>query len=84
MFQRQAEKQFGQVGLFRDMLPIIQFTRTGVNHYFHKVYLKKIGVFKSAQMRMNLVPIDSVSEKYIDFFVDYAIDLTARIPEYWR
>lgn len=71
------------VRLFTDMLPIIQFTRTGVNHYFHKVYLKKIGIFKSAQMRLNMVPIDSFYEKYIDWFTDYAIALTERIPEYW-
>lgn len=72
------------VRLFHDMLPIIQFTRTGVNHFFHKVYLKKIGIFKSSEMRMNMVPIDPINMKYIDWFVDYAIELTARIPEYWQ
>ncbi len=72
------------VKLFRDMLPIIQFTRTGVNHYFHKVYLKKLGIFKAAEMRFKMVPVDDISMKYIDYFTDYAIELTKRIPEYWE
>ncbi|MBQ6451512.1 MAG: dihydrodipicolinate synthase family protein [Solobacterium sp.] len=72
------------IRLFKDMLPIIQFTRTGINHYFHKVYLKRLGIFKSAEMRFKMVPIDKVSQEYCDYFVDYAIELTRRLPEYWE
>lgn len=72
------------VRLFRDVLPILQFNRTGTNHLFHKVYLKKIGIFRDAVMRQDRFKFDEYHRKYIDWFVDYAIALTARIPEYWQ
>lgn len=72
------------VRLFTDMLPILQFNRTGTNHLFHKVYLKKIGVFRDAVMRQDRFKFDEYHKKYIDWFVDYALALTARLPEYWR
>jgi 4-hydroxy-tetrahydrodipicolinate synthase len=71
--------------LFFDMLPIISFTRQSqpLNRYFHKLYLKKIGVFTDAISREK-VYFDEYHQRYADDLINYAIQLRDRIPEYWR
>lgn len=71
--------------LLFDMLPIIVWTRQEMplNLYFHKHYLKKIGVFESAAMRQP-VNIDEYRRRYADEMIDYAIKLRDELPKYWE
>ena len=71
--------------LFFAMLPIIAFTRqnTSLNLYFHKLYLKRIGVFSSTTMRQDYL-FDEYHRRIADMLIDYAIKLRDDIPKYWE
>lgn len=71
--------------LFFDMLPIISFTRqdSTLNRHFHKLYLKRIGVFENDFSREGYL-FDEYHEKYANELIDYALALRDRIPEYWK
>lgn len=71
--------------LFFAMLPIISFTRQNqsLNLYFHKLYLKRIGVFSSATMRQAYL-FDQYHQRIADKLIDYAIQLRDEIPQYWE
>jgi 4-hydroxy-tetrahydrodipicolinate synthase len=70
--------------LFFDMLPIISFTRQSppLNRYFHKLYLKRIGVFEDAVSREEVL-FDEYHRRYAEDLIDYAIKLRDAIPSYW-
>ena len=70
--------------LFYDMLPIIAFTRQdqALNRYFHKLYLKEIGVFAEAVSREEVL-FDAYHQRYAHELIQYAVQLRDRIPEYW-
>jgi 4-hydroxy-tetrahydrodipicolinate synthase len=71
--------------LFFGMLPVISFTRQSqpLNRYFHKLYLKKDGVFADAVSREQVF-FDEYHQRYADDLIDYALKLRDRIPEYWK
>lgn len=73
------------IRLFYDMLPIIVWTRQEMplNIYFHKNYMKKLGIFSSASMRLPS-SIDPYRAKYAEEMIDYALELKARMPLYWE
>lgn len=80
-----AGKRDKATELFFGMLPVISFTRQSqpLNRYFHKLYLKKIGVFTDAVSREEVF-FDEYHQRYADELIDYAIRLRDRIPEYWK
>ncbi len=80
-----AGKRDKATELFFGMLPIISFTRQSqpLNRYFHKLYLKKVGVFTDAVSREK-VYFDKYHQRYADDLINYAIQLRDRIPEYWK
>jgi dihydrodipicolinate synthase/N-acetylneuraminate lyase len=69
--------------LFFDMLPIISFTRQGdLNLYFHKLYLKRIGVFEDTLCRKEY-HFDEYHRRYAEDLIEYAIKLRDNLPSYW-
>lgn len=70
--------------LFFDMLPIISFTRQtpALNRYFHKLYLKHIGVFDEAVSR-EPVFFDEYHQRYANDLIKYAVELRNNLPSYW-
>lgn len=71
--------------LFFDILPVLVWTRQEMplNLYFHKHYLKRIGIFDSAVMRTE-VTIDKYRKRYAEEMIDYALDIKNRIADYWK
>ena len=67
------------------MLPIVTFTRqTGyVNRKFHKMYLKKVGAFKTVISRDQGI-FDEYTEKYAQEMLERAEQLEANIASYWK
>lgn len=70
--------------LFFDMLPIISFTRQNpqLNRYFHKLYLKHVGVFDDAVCREE-VYFDEYHQRYAVDLIEYAVRLRDNLPSYW-
>ena len=73
------------IRLFFDMLPIVVWTRQEMplNLYFHKNYMKRLGIFKSDAMRIP-ASIDKYRAQYAEEMIDYALALRDRIPNYWK
>lgn len=72
------------IKLFFDMLPIILFTRqsNSVNRTFHKMYLQRLGIFKTTISREPTY-FDEYHERCANELIDRAIELKKRLPEYW-
>ena len=70
--------------LFFDMLPIIEFTRQdqGLNRYFHKLYLKHVGVFEDAVSREDVL-FDEYHQRYAKDLIEYAVRLRDNLSSYW-
>lgn len=70
--------------LFFDMLPIISFTRQSdpLNRYFHKLYLKRVGIFEDAVSREE-VYFDEYHQRYAADLIEYAIRLLDNMQSYW-
>lgn len=78
------DKRDKAIKLFFAMLLIISFTRQSepLNRFFHKLYLKRIGVFSDAVSR-EAVYFDEYHQHYANDLIDYAVQLRDRIPEFW-
>lgn len=78
-------KRDAAMKLFFDMLPVISFTRQSepLNRYFHKLYLKRAGIFTDAVSREEVF-FDEYHQRYAADLIEYALELRDRIPEYWK
>lgn len=70
--------------LFRDILPIIVFTRESdaTNLTFHKMFYKKLGLYSEVAFRGPFIA-DSVSKRYAGEMIARAQRIRNRLDEYW-
>ena len=71
--------------LFFDSLPCVCFTRQpGINRVYHKYYMKRIGVFNTTYSRDPIDAYDEYTIPYREEMIDRALDIVARMDEYWK